>query len=56
MLRGLLRSESRLLIVGAGTGAELLLEAWKHQQNLAGLKWEQVENDMKEQLQGILFW
>ena len=31
--------------------SQLLLEAWKHQQNLAGLTWEQVENDTKERIQ-----
>jgi tRNA (cmo5U34)-methyltransferase len=35
--------------------SQLLLEAWKHQQNLAGLKWEQVENGMKERMLGIHF-
>jgi tRNA (cmo5U34)-methyltransferase len=35
--------------------SQLLLEAWKHQQNLAGLKWDQVENAMKERMQGIHF-
>jgi tRNA (cmo5U34)-methyltransferase len=35
--------------------SQLLLEAWKHQQNLAGLKWDQVENGMKERMRGIHF-
>jgi tRNA (cmo5U34)-methyltransferase len=35
--------------------SQLLLEAWKHQQNIAGLTWEQVENDMKMRMQGIHF-
>ena len=35
--------------------SQLLLAAWKHQQNLAGLKWEQVESGMKERMQGIHF-
>jgi tRNA (cmo5U34)-methyltransferase len=35
--------------------SRLLLQAWKHQQNLAGLKWEQVESGMKERMQGIHF-
>lgn len=35
--------------------SQLLLEAWKHQQNLAGLTWEQVEAGMKERMQAIHF-
>jgi tRNA (cmo5U34)-methyltransferase len=36
--------------------SQLLLEAWKHQQNLAGLTWEQVESDMQERIRsGIHF-
>lgn len=35
--------------------SQLLLAAWKHQQNLGGLKWEQVESGMKERMQGIRF-
>jgi tRNA (cmo5U34)-methyltransferase len=35
--------------------SQLLLEAWKHQQNLAGLKWDQVENRMKERMEGSHF-
>ncbi len=35
--------------------SQLLLAAWKHQQNLAGLKWEHVESGMKERMQGIHF-
>jgi tRNA (cmo5U34)-methyltransferase len=35
--------------------SQLLLEAWKHQQNLAGLTWEQVEGGMKERMQAIHF-
>jgi tRNA (cmo5U34)-methyltransferase len=35
--------------------SQLLLQAWRHQQNLAGLTWEQVENGMKERMQGIHF-
>ena len=35
---------------------QLLLGAWKHQQNLAGRTWEQVENDVKERIEhGIHF-
>jgi tRNA (cmo5U34)-methyltransferase len=30
-----------------------LLDAWKHQQNLAGVKWEQVEDGMKERMKTI---
>jgi tRNA (cmo5U34)-methyltransferase len=35
--------------------SQLLLAAWKHQQNLAGLKWEQVERGMKERMESIHF-
>ena len=35
--------------------SQLLLDAWKHQQNLAGVKWEQVESSMKERMQAIHF-
>ena len=35
--------------------SQLLLDAWKHQQNLAGLTWEQVEGGMKERMQAIHF-
>ena len=35
--------------------SQLLLDAWKHQQNLAGLTWEQVEDGMKERMQAIHF-
>jgi hypothetical protein len=30
--------------------SKLLLEAWKHQQNFAGMKWEEVETGMKERM------
>ncbi len=33
--------------------SRLLLDAWRHQQNLAGVKWEQVENDMNRRMQTI---
>lgn len=33
--------------------SELLVEAWKHQQNLAGVKWEKVEGGMKERMKAI---
>lgn len=33
--------------------SKLLLEAWKHQQNLAGVKWEDVESGMKERMNTI---
>ena len=36
-------------------GTELLLEAWKHQQNLAGVKWEVVESGMNERVKAIHF-
>jgi tRNA (cmo5U34)-methyltransferase len=35
--------------------SQILLDAWKHQQNLAGLTWEQVEDGMKERMQAIHF-
>jgi tRNA (cmo5U34)-methyltransferase len=35
--------------------SQLLLDAWKHQQNLAGVKWEQVEDGMKERMKAIHF-
>ena len=34
-------------------GSKLLLEAWKHQQNLAGTKWEDVESGMRERMNTI---
>ena len=36
-------------------GTKLLLDAWKHQQNLAGVKWEEVESGMKERVKTIYF-
>ena len=36
-------------------GSKLLLEGWKHQQNLAGVKWEEVESGMKERMNTIYF-
>jgi tRNA (cmo5U34)-methyltransferase len=36
-------------------GSKLFLEAWKHQQNLAGVKWEEVESGMKERMKAIHF-
>jgi tRNA (cmo5U34)-methyltransferase len=35
--------------------SELLIEAWKQQQNLAGVKWEEVESGMKERMKAIHF-
>jgi hypothetical protein len=35
--------------------SQLLRESWKHQQNLTGLTWQQVENGMRERMQGIRF-
>ena len=35
--------------------SQLLFDAWKHQQNLAGVKWEQVEDGMKERMQALHF-
>jgi hypothetical protein len=32
---------------------ELLIEAWKQQQVLAGVKWEEVESGMKERVKSI---
>lgn len=34
---------------------QLLLDAWKHQQNLAGVEWEEVESSMKERMPAIHF-
>jgi tRNA (cmo5U34)-methyltransferase len=36
-------------------GSKLLLEGWKHQQNLAGMKWEDVESGMKERMKTCHF-
>jgi tRNA (cmo5U34)-methyltransferase len=36
-------------------GSKLLLEAWKQQQNLAGMKWEEVESGMKERVKTVRF-
>jgi tRNA (cmo5U34)-methyltransferase len=36
-------------------GSKLLLEGWKHQQNLAGVEWEEVESGMKERMKAIHF-
>jgi len=35
--------------------SELLLKAWEHQQNLAGVKWERVKNGMKERMKALHF-
>jgi tRNA (cmo5U34)-methyltransferase len=35
--------------------SQFLLQAWKHQQHLAGVKWEQVEDGMKERMKSIHF-
>jgi tRNA (cmo5U34)-methyltransferase len=35
--------------------SELLIEAWKQQQVLAGVKWEEVESGMKERMKAIHF-
>ncbi len=35
--------------------SKLLLEAWKHQQNLAGVPWKEVESTMKERMGTIHF-
>lgn len=34
-------------------GTELLLEAWKHQQNLAGVEWGEVEKGMTERMKAF---
>lgn len=34
---------------------ELLLEGWKHQQNLAGVEWEEVEKGMTARMKAIYF-
>src|SRR5262249_32518579 len=36
-------------------GSQRFLEAWKHQQNLAGVEWEEVESGMKERMKAIHF-
>jgi tRNA (cmo5U34)-methyltransferase len=50
-----LKSGAPLVVMDAhgdlsAPGSKLLLEAWKHQQNLAGMKWEEVESGMKERI------
>jgi tRNA (cmo5U34)-methyltransferase len=35
--------------------SELLIEAWKQQQNLAGVKWDEVESGMNERMKAIHF-
>ncbi len=35
--------------------SQLLIEAWKQQQVLAGVNWDKVESDMKERLKAIHF-
>lgn len=35
--------------------SDSLLEAWKHQQNLAGVRWEEVESGMRERMKTIHF-
>jgi tRNA (cmo5U34)-methyltransferase len=35
--------------------SKLLCEAWKHQQNLAGLKWEEVEQGMTARMKTVHF-
>jgi tRNA (cmo5U34)-methyltransferase len=35
--------------------SELLVEAWKQQQNLAGVTWEEVQSGMKERMKAIHF-
>jgi len=34
---------------------ELLIEGWKHQQNLAGVEWEEVEKGMTDRMKAIHF-
>jgi hypothetical protein len=36
-------------------GRQLLLDGWKQQQNLAGVKWEQIEDGMKERMKVLHF-
>jgi tRNA (cmo5U34)-methyltransferase len=55
-----LKSGAPLVVMDAhgdlsAPGSKLLLEAWKHQQNLAGVKWEEVESGMKERMKSIHF-
>ena len=35
--------------------SELMIEAWKQQQSLAGVKWDEVESGMKERVKTIQF-
>ena len=35
--------------------SELMIEAWKQQQVLAGVKWDEVESGMKERVKTIHF-
>lgn len=35
--------------------SELMIEAWKQQQNLAGVTWEEVQSGMKERMKAIHF-
>jgi len=37
----------------SAAGSKLFLQAWKHQQNLAGVKWDEVESGMKERMKTI---
>ena len=53
-----LKSDAPLALIDAhgdpsAGGTKLLLEAWKHQQNLAGVKWEEVESGMRERVKTI---
>jgi tRNA (cmo5U34)-methyltransferase len=53
-----LKSDAPLVVMDvhgdqSALGTKLLLDAWKHQQNLAGVKWEEVESGMKERVKTI---
>jgi tRNA (cmo5U34)-methyltransferase len=53
-----LKSDAPLVVMDvhedlSAAGTKLLLDAWKHQQNLAGVKWEEVESGMKERVKTI---
>jgi len=53
-----LKSGAPLVLMDAhgdlsAAGSKLFLQAWKHQQNLAGVKWDEVESGMKERMKTI---
>jgi tRNA (cmo5U34)-methyltransferase len=55
-----LKSDAPLVLMDASgdltaSESELLIDAWKQQQVLAGAKWEEVESGMKERMKAIHF-